>query len=120
MRVVAIGAGNLPFPERHVSRTLHLSAAQLMALEANLHLRLLDELTIPSQRLIKTEGGNVRLHDLVTRDTGQAPGLVCTSLPEQPVAFFMALQTLRIFSSAESFDSFPNRRMALTSPPPSA
>ena len=68
-----------------------------MALKANLHFRLLDELTIPGQRLIKTERSNVRLHHLVTGNAGQAPGLVRTSLPEQPVALLMALQTLVIF-----------------------
>jgi hypothetical protein len=93
MRVMAIGAGDLSFPKRHVRRALHLSAAQLVALKADLHPRLLDELTIPRQRLIKTEGRNIRLHDLVTRDAGQAARFVRASLPKHPRAFFMALQT---------------------------
>ena len=98
MRVMAIGASDLSLSKRHVSRALHLSAALHVALKADLHLGLLDELMIPRQRLVKTEGRNrnIRLHDLVTRDAGQAPGLVRTSLPEHPVAVFMALQALRI------------------------
>jgi len=70
MRVMAIGASDLSFSKWHVRRALNLSAAQLMALKADLHSRLLDELTIPRQRLVKTEGRNVRLHDLMTRDAG--------------------------------------------------
>ena len=55
VRIMAIGARDLPFPERHVRGALHLRAAQLMALEADLHGRLLDELAIPRQRLIKAQ-----------------------------------------------------------------
>ena len=72
MRVMAIRTGDLSFSKRHVRRALHLSASLEMALKADLHLRFLDELTIPRQRLRKTEGRSVRLHDLVTRDAGQA------------------------------------------------
>ena len=72
MRVMAIGASDLSFSKWHVRRALNLSAAQLMALKANLHSGLLYELTIPRQRLFKAEGRNIRLHDLVTGDAGQA------------------------------------------------
>jgi hypothetical protein len=57
---------------------------------------LLDELAIPRQRLIKAERRNVRLHDLVTRDAGHAPGLVRAPLPEQPRALLVALQARSI------------------------
>jgi|SRR3990167_2344019 len=98
MRVMAIGASDLSLSKRHVSRALHLSAALHVALKADLHLGLLDELMIPRQRLVKTEGRNrnIRLHDLVTRDAGQASGFVGAPLPEQPRPFFMALQALGI------------------------
>ena len=36
VRVMAIGAGNFPFPQRHVRRTLELSQSLQVALEANL------------------------------------------------------------------------------------
>jgi len=93
VRIMAIGARDLSFPEGHVRGPLHLRAAHLVALEANLHSRLLDELTIPRQRLIEPEGRNVRLHDLVACHAGQAAGLVRTALPEQPRASLVALQT---------------------------
>ena len=51
MRVMAIRASNFSFSKRHVSRTLHLSTPQRMALKADLHFRVFDELTISSQRL---------------------------------------------------------------------
>lgn len=67
-----------------------------MALEADLHFGLLDELAISRQGLGKTERRNVRLHDLVTGGASQTPGLVRAPFPEQPHALFMALQTLGV------------------------
>ena len=52
MRIVAIRACDLAFPERHVRRALNFGAAQLMALKANLRPRLLHELMIAGQRLL--------------------------------------------------------------------
>ena len=82
MRIMAVRAGDLSFAKRHMRGALHLRTAQLVALEADLHLGLLYKLLIPRQRLCKAERGNVRLHDLVAGDAGQAAGLVRTALPE--------------------------------------
>ena len=54
VRVVAVGAGNLALPHRHMGRTLELRPAHGMALEANLHLRVFGKQPVVGQRLLKT------------------------------------------------------------------
>ena len=118
MRIMAIRAGDLSFSKRHVRRAHHLSTAQLVALKADFHSRFLDELTVPRQRLIKTERGNVGLHDLVTGNTGQAAGFVGAPFPKQPRALFMALQTLGVefLDGAVGFLVKPNNGVYISSP----
>lgn len=95
VRVVAVGAGNLALPHRHVRRTLELRPAHRMAFEANLHLRVLGEQPVVGQRLLKTCRQRCLglLVDLVAGGATHTPGLVFASSPEQPLAFFVALQT---------------------------
>jgi hypothetical protein len=113
MWIVAIRAGNLPFPERHVSRTLHLRAPHLVALEADLHCGLLDELAVAGQGLLKSSGSDVRLHHLVTGYASHPATLVRAALPEEARAFGMALLAFGILLLhrewrilTEAFDSF--------------
>lgn len=54
MRVMAVGASDLPFSERHVGRALQLGTAHLVAAETDFHLRRLDELSVVGQRLHET------------------------------------------------------------------
>jgi hypothetical protein len=96
VRVVAVGAGNLPLPHRHMRRPLELRPAHGMALEANLHLRIFGEQPIVGQRLLKTcrcQRFLGLLVDLVARRAAHAPRLVLAPAPKQPLTFFVALQT---------------------------
>jgi len=96
MRVVATGTGDFPLAKRHMRRAHQLRPAHLMTLKADLHLRLLDELTVLRQGLGKTASYGERLHHLVTGHTGHAARFVRTPLPEQPQPLFVALQALNV------------------------
>ena len=97
VRVVTARAGHLALAERHMRRPHELRAAHLVALEADFHLRLLDELAVVVQRLRKTAALREWVHDLMARYAGQAPRFVRASLPERALPFFVALQALAVF-----------------------
>ena len=82
VRVVAIRAGQLSFPDRHVGGAHALGPTLRMALAAGGDLGRLGELTLIRDLF----------HELVAVDTAQVPGIVRTTLPVHAGRLLMALK----------------------------
>ena len=101
MRVMAVGASDLAFSERHVGRAIYLGTAHLVTAETDLGLGRFPELRIVGQRRHETARADepvlANSHvDLVASRTRQPARLVRASLPEQPNALVVALEALTI------------------------
>ena len=94
VRIVAAGAGDFPFAIGHVRRALQLGAAHLVALQAELRLRLLHAAVLGEWRVIAAigrEGYVDLLFYLVAINAGHAAGFVRTALPKEVSAARMAI-----------------------------
>ncbi len=93
MRVMTIGACNLPFPERHVGGAHELGFSLQMALSANLDLRLLVEERCLVVHLSQLESVAGLLHESMAIHAGNAPTGMGACPPVGLNASLMTLQT---------------------------
>jgi len=93
VRIVAVGAGHLSFPERHVRRALERGHPLKVTLTADLYLRPLVEKWISVTDLGQLEAVGGLLHDRVAVNTSQATSSMRACLPVGLNAFLMALET---------------------------
>jgi hypothetical protein len=119
VRVVAIGTGNLPFPQRHVGRAHKLGLSLQMALGTDLYLRppVEESSFIPDLRELEAVRG--LFHDGMAIDAGKTAAGMGACFPVGLDALLMALEATFVLDTGGLSGILAERNLyadALTAP----